>query len=171
MADREKASALLAAAERFGLRIGYDEGFLVVTRSEPAGPRSDDPAETEREIVEQLGVHQSHVFDLVAAKLRIAKAPAFFGQQVFIPNEQIVGTLTACDSAGKLTVSYLPAHAPQARHASSLCIDGEQIFIIVDGDERPDPASPVAPAGGSDGASPGSRLSIHPPEMVGDRGG
>ena len=144
MADREKACALLAEAEKFGLCFRYDEGFAVVTRSEPAGSRSDDSAETERAIVEQLGECRSDVFDLVAAKARLARAPAFFGLQVFIPTEQIVGNLTASDSAGKLTVSYLPAHAPQARHVSSCVIDGGQIFIIVDGDERPDPASPVA---------------------------
>jgi hypothetical protein len=144
MAEREKAYALLEEADRIGLRIGYDEGFVVVTRNEPVSQRSDDPAETERAIVEQLGEYGSEVFDLAAATARAARASTFFGQQAFIPKEQIIGKLVACDSTGKLTVSYFPAHAPQARNPSSCDIDGGQIFIIVDGDERSDPASSVA---------------------------
>lgn len=136
MADEGKAEALVGRAEGLGLRIEYDSGFLVATRSVSADrQRDDDAAEA---IIEQLGKCRREVFSIAVAKARGVRGSNFVGRQVFIPSLQVWGTLTDCTAEGIVTVSY-PGHRDPERKLT-FSDPGDGVLIIVD--ERPAPASP-----------------------------
>jgi hypothetical protein len=138
MADEGKAEALVGRAEELGLRIEYDSGFLVATRSASADRQRDDEV---AEVIEQLSKCRREVFSIAVARARGVRGSNFVGRQVFIPALQVWGTLTDCSAEGIVTVSY-PGHRDPERMLT-FSGHGDGVLIIVD-DERPAPASPTS---------------------------
>jgi hypothetical protein len=63
MADQGNAEILVGRAEGLGLRVEYDSGFLVVTRSASTDRQDDVAAEIEQAIIE-MGKCMSEVFSI-----------------------------------------------------------------------------------------------------------
>jgi hypothetical protein len=142
MTQKEIAEALLGQAEKHGLLVSYDSGFLVVTRSASADRRSDDAAEMEQTIIEQLGKCFRDVFSLAIARARFDRKD-FLGQRVFVPSQQIVGTLADVTAGGIVAVSYRADVNPERSSILNCSVYADTVLIIM-ADERLDQASPTS---------------------------
>jgi hypothetical protein len=105
MGEQGKDEALFKRIESLGLRLEYNSGFLVVTRS-ASDQRRDDDGEVEESLLEQLGNHLPDVARIAIGKARAARARAFLGQRVFVPSIKEFGRLMDCSADGIVRVSY-----------------------------------------------------------------
>jgi len=142
MTQKERVEALLEQAEKHGLPVNYDSGFLVVTPSAAADRGSDDAAEMEQTIIEHLGKCFREVFSLAIARARFNRKD-FLGQKVFVPSHQIVGTLADVTASGVVAVSYSGNVNPERTSILNCSVPAEDVLIIM-ADERLDQASPTS---------------------------
>jgi hypothetical protein len=134
MAQNEKAAALVERAERLGLHVTYDSGFLVATR--PFAQR-DDVEGMVRESIVDLGECLKDVVHIAVGRSRGVHGSDFLGQQVFIPGEQIVGTLEACSEDGTVQVSYPSPNERRSDSRLNFTGPGDRMLVIVAGEKNP----------------------------------
>jgi hypothetical protein len=159
----EKAAALIARAQGFGLRLEYRSGFLIVTRPTSTDRRREDLVEMEQAIIEQLGKRLAEVRAPVIAMARAARGKEFIGERVFIPivgigertkdnregavmRSQIIGKLVACSAEGHLTVSHIDTRDDERLEHTTTCAFDEA-FIVVGSGDQPDRAPSFASIG------------------------
>ncbi len=107
MSDKEQAKHLVERAEKLGLHIGYEEGFLVARHSANWDPVRDDGPEIEREIIGDLGDCLGDVLDIAVGRAGSRRAADLAGARVFSVSDRAFGTLASCSSDGALSVSRL----------------------------------------------------------------
>src|ERR1700727_629198 len=85
MAEEGQEEALFKRIEALGLKLEYDGGFLVVTRSASAAQQRDrEDVELEQAIIEEMGKHLREISISAVGKARSARGKDFLGEQVFI---------------------------------------------------------------------------------------
>jgi hypothetical protein len=145
MKEQERAKELGDQAGGRGFLINYDSGFLVVTRPTRGERQQENAAEMGQVIIERLGRCMRELFELAVAKARGARGKDFLGRQVFLPALQIVGTLADCNSDGVVTVSCRGTNKQgRITNMKPTGRRGDDLLIIVDGDERSDLTSTAA---------------------------
>jgi hypothetical protein len=137
----EKAWEVLDQAEKVGLVVRYDAGFLVVSRSVSAD-RGRDAAAVEQSIFIEIGKSLKDVFSLAIRSARSSSAKDFMDCQVFVPGHQLIGKFTGYSESGIVTVTYR-ADGPNRISNFDVVELGaaEDFFILVPCDERPDQPS------------------------------
>jgi hypothetical protein len=144
MAQNEKAAGLVERAERLGLQVSYDSGFLVATRPSRLDPQRGEVEEMIRESLVDLGACLKDVMHVAAGRSRGVHARDFFGQQVFIPGEQILGTLEDCSEDGTVRVSYPGPNERRPDSRLNFTGAGDRLLVIVAGEKNPDRSSIVS---------------------------
>jgi len=107
MAEEGQEEALFKRIEALGLKLEYDGGFLVVTRSASAAQQRDrEDVELEEAIIEEMGKHLREISIFAVGKAHSARGKDFLGEQVFISSIRNFGRLQSVDEDGATTVSY-----------------------------------------------------------------
>jgi hypothetical protein len=162
-AMEEKATALIARAQGFGLRLEYRSGFLIVTRPTSTDRRRDDLIEMEHMVIEQLGKRLAEVRAQVIALARAARGRELVGASVFIPlvgigergrgdregrvtTSQITGKLVACSEEGHMAVSHVEVRDDERIEHTAHCAFDEA-FLIAGAGDQPNRASSFASIG------------------------
>jgi hypothetical protein len=149
----EKAAALIARAQGFGLRLEYRSGFLIVTRPTTADRRREDIGELENAAISQLGKRVAEVRARVIAIARAARGRELIGESVFIPlvgigergrgdregrvtTSQITGKLVDWSDEGTLTVSRVEVRDDE-RTEHTTCVAFDEAFMVVGAGDLP----------------------------------
>jgi hypothetical protein len=103
--SQEKAFELIARAEKCGLHVEYDSGFLLVQCPAPADPQSP-LAQMQQATIEGLCARLDEVFDSRLAAARGARGKDFIGAQLYLAESDTIGLLEGCDPNGVLSVRY-----------------------------------------------------------------
>jgi hypothetical protein len=134
----EKAKALIERAEKRGLRLGVDCGVLVANR---------DVKGDHDEIIEDLVKYLSEVHVLVKRRSLAARAKAFLGQRVCLPDgftlgpygEGVIsGVISGASNDGSLDVAI---EKEGFRSPQTMKADAENLLIIRDEEEADGAAS------------------------------
>lgn len=143
MAENEQAAAAIEQAAKIGIGVSYVSGFTVLTKSPRSEPRSDDEAATDQDVIEELGRNMREVSRCAAARARGVRCKDFLGKECFLPRDQIVGVLTGCTADGTVTVAYPGFNTERADSKLNRSGPGDELLIIVDGDQQPEASSSV----------------------------
>jgi hypothetical protein len=118
----EKVNELMARAERLGLRLEFDSGLLIVSRTATADP------ERQWGVVEELGKYLPEVRTFLERRAIFVRANQLLNQPVWSP-EFGQGQVESAESNGRLCASF---QRDGSQRATTLGVSADSLFLILE---------------------------------------